>query len=181
MDKINKFVATEEDLKKIIGEIDKENATTGVTNTIYNDVVNNPCSEEQERSICNNETQNKELSAEEKEEKDYQEIRKNIYKITEKALTALDLFQKIATESQHPHAYATLAQLLKTVIECQKTLSKIYVDRSTIEKNKIKPSVNIDKQKQPQNITNNLICTTADLDKMIAEITKKQLNGSKTN
>ena len=97
---------------------------------------------------------------------DYQYIRTNLYSITERSIDALNNLVQIADQSQHPRAYEVVALLVNTIASAQKDLMTIHREKAKIE--------NVIAKSQPEVVNNNLfVGNTAQLDEIIAKMTKK--------
>ena len=141
----NKFVATEEDIKNI----PKVSATASKLDI---DITSTPPAVP---PISGND-----LST------DYQYIRTNLYSITERSIDALNNLVQIADQSQHPRAYEVVALLVNTIASAQKDLMTIHREKAKIE--------NVIAKSQPEVVNNNLfVGNTAQLDEIIAKMTKK--------
>lgn len=90
-------------------------------------------------------------------ENDYHFARCNITNIIQKGQEALDGILEVAERSQHPRGYEVAATLIKTLSDANKDLLELAKQKKAIEK-----------EEQPQNVTNNLfVGSTAELQKLI--------------
>lgn len=97
---------------------------------------------------------------------DYNYVRTNLYAITERSVEALNNLVQIADQSQHPRAYEVVALLVNTIANAQKDLMTIHKEKAKIEGTIAK--------NQPEIVNNNLfVGNTAQLDEIIAKMTKK--------
>ena len=102
---------------------------------------------------------------------DYNYIRTNLYTITERSIDALNNLVEIADQSQHPRAYEVVSLLVNTIANAQKDLMSIHKDKSKIE--------SMASSKSPEVVNNNLfVGNTAQLDAIIANMTKKKIDES---
>jgi len=102
---------------------------------------------------------------------DYNYIRTNLYTITERSIDALNNLVEIADQSQHPRAYEVVSLLVNTIANAQKDLMSIHKDKSKIE--------SMTGSKSPEVVNNNLfVGNTAQLDAIIANMTKKKIDES---
>ena len=98
------------------------------------------------------------------EDSDY--ARANLKDVIEHGQDALETLIDIADQSQHPRAYEVISTLINTIAAANKDLMEIA--------KKKKELTSEDKKDGPQTINNNLILTTADLQKLISG--KKELS-----
>lgn len=157
--KSESFVATEEDLKSII---DSSSSKPTPTKTEKAEEVHTPVVFEKKEVLPAPQTHD-DLAT------DYQYIRTNLYAITERSVDALNNLVQIADQSQHPRAYEVVALLVNTIANAQKDLMTIHREKAKIEgiTNKAKPEV----------VNNNLfVGNTAQLDEIIAKMTKQKNN-----
>jgi hypothetical protein len=75
-------------------------------------------------------------------------------------MEALEQLIDIADQSQHPRAYEVISTLINTIVSANKDLLDLSKKKKEIAAS--------DKKEGPQTINNNLILTTADLQKMLA-------------
>lgn len=151
------FVATEDDLKSIIDASSKP--TPAKTAQPEPPPASLPVKFEKLEVAPAPQT-NDDLST------DYQYIRTNLYAITERSVEALNNLVQIADQSQHPRAYEVVALLVNTIANAQKDLMTIHREKAKIEgiTNKAKPDI----------VNNNLfVGNTAQLDEIIAKMSKK--------
>ncbi|MFN4975268.1 MAG: hypothetical protein ACK5GV_08495 [Bacteroidota bacterium] len=101
---------------------------------------------------------------------DYNYIRNNLYTITEKSIDALNSLVDIAQQSQHPRAYEVISLMVNTIASAQKDLMTIHKDKKKIESDSAS-------SEKSDVVNNNLfIGNTAQLDEIIANMTKKKLD-----
>lgn len=154
-EKINSFVATEEDLRSLTEEKTNQNSKSPEVNI-------SPILFE-EKSVVQAPQTNNELNT------DYQYIRSNLYSITERSVEALNNLVQIADQSQHPRAYEVIAFLVNSIASAQKDLMTIHREKAKIE--------GIVTKNSPEIINNNLfVGNTAQLDEIIKNMTKKPEN-----
>jgi hypothetical protein len=97
---------------------------------------------------------------------DYQYIRTNIYSITEMSIQALNNLVQIADQSQHPRAYEVVGLLVNSIASAQRDLMNMHKERHKIQ--------GIQNKNSPEIVNNNLfVGNTAELDQIIAKMTKK--------
>lgn len=155
----NEFVATEDDLKQITNNIQ--------INTQEDKVNIEPI---QVKALLPSEAPKKETHNLEIET-DYNYVRNNLYTITERSVEALNNLSEIANQSQHPRAFEVLSLLVKTIADAQRDLIAVHKEKVKIQ---------TEKQQQeadggPDIVNNNLfVGTTAQLDEIIAKMTKKK-------
>lgn len=87
---------------------------------------------------------------------DYQEARKNLFRLIGKAEDHLDELGDIAMISQHPRAYEVYANLLKTTIDANKDLLALA-----------KAQKELDGTAGPKTVNQNLIMTTDEVLRML--------------
>lgn len=173
------FVATEEDLKSIVGqdvkfskedlsiknhkkieEIDKKTIITKGEFVEKGEVTIKPIEFEQHDIIEAPKTENELVT-------DYQYIRSNIYSITERSIEALNNLVQIADQSQHPRAYEVVGLLVNSIANAQKSLMEMHREKAKIE--------GIVQKNQPEVVNNNLfVGNTAQLDEIISKMSKKK-------
>lgn len=149
------FIATEEDLKVILENAKSSNNKSNANSkpqvdTSKSDVI---VVEESKNHL----------------ETDYNYIRSNLYTITEKSIQALENLVDIAQQSQHPRAYEVISLMVNTIASAQKDLMIIHKDKQKIEN---ESGIS---EKTSEVVNNNLfIGNTAQLDEIIANMTKKK-------
>lgn len=89
---------------------------------------------------------------------DYDEARKNLYRLIAKAEDHLDELGEVAMISQHPRAFEVYSNLLKTTIDANKELLGLK---------KTNKEISGIGSEGPKTINNNLIMTTDEVLKMI--------------
>jgi len=94
-------------------------------------------------------------------ENDFTFIRKNIYEVIETGQTALSSLAQIAEQSQHPRAFEVLATLMKTIVESNRELLDIQKKKLDLSETQ--------RYGDRSTITNNLVITTAELQRMLAQ------------
>jgi predicted house-cleaning noncanonical NTP pyrophosphatase (MazG superfamily) len=99
-------------------------------------------------------------------EEDYDYVRANLKEVIEHGQDALENLIDIADQSQHPRAYEVISTLINTIAAANKDLMEIAKKKKELTAE--------DKKEGPQTINNNLILTTADLQKLISG--KKELS-----
>jgi hypothetical protein len=92
-------------------------------------------------------------------ENDFTYARKNLYDVIEIGQSAALELSQIASQSQHPRAFEVLSGLLKTMVESNRELLDIQKKRRDLSA-QVNPNGG-------DKITNNLVITTADLQKII--------------
>jgi hypothetical protein len=93
-------------------------------------------------------------------EEDFDYARDNIKGAIDSGTEALEQLIDIADQSQHPRAYEVISTLINTIVSANKDLLDLSKKKKDITA--------ADKKDGPQTINNNLILTTADLQKMLA-------------
>jgi hypothetical protein len=93
-------------------------------------------------------------------EEDFDYARDNIKGAIDNGTEALEQLIDIADQSQHPRAYEVISTLINTIVSANKDLLDLSKKKKEIAA--------VDKKEGPQTINNNLILTTADLQKMLA-------------
>lgn len=93
-------------------------------------------------------------------ENDFTFIRKNIYEVIETGQTALASLAQIADQSQHPRAFEVLATLMKTIVESNRELLDIQKKKQDLSATR--------NSGDKSTVTNNLVITTAELQRMLA-------------
>ena len=93
-------------------------------------------------------------------EEDFDYARDNIKGAIDSGTEALEQLIDIADQSQHPRAYEVISTLINTIVGANKDLLDLSKKKKDITA--------VDKKDGPQTINNNLILTTADLQKMLA-------------
>jgi hypothetical protein len=160
----NQFVATEDDLQQI-----SDNETTKhivPKGSIRNAVEYSPVEFEQKDPVLapTSDTHDDDV------ELDYKYVRDNLYNITASSIEALNNLSQIANQSQHPRAFEVLSLLVKTIGDTQKDLMAIHKDKVKIANEKAKLNSG-----GAEVVNNNLfVGTTAQLDEIIAKMTKKK-------
>jgi hypothetical protein len=92
-------------------------------------------------------------------EEDFDYARSNLKEVIDKGGEALQQLIDIADQSQHPRAYEVIATLMNTLVGANKDLMDLSKKKKDI--------MAADKKEGPQTINNNLILTTAELQKML--------------
>lgn len=92
-------------------------------------------------------------------ENDFTYIRKNLYDVIGTGQDALASLVQIAEQSQHPRAYEVLAILMKTIAETNKDLLEMQKKKQDL----------VGSTTQKSSTVNNLILTTAELQRMIMD------------
>jgi Terminase DNA packaging enzyme len=159
------FVATEDDLKSLVGASTQQTATAVVKNSSTTEPTadSNPIAFEKKDAVEPPNSDNELVT-------DYQYIRTNLYTITERSIDALNNLVQIADQSQHPRAYEVVALLVNTIANAQKDLLGIHTSRAKIDALKSKTAA-----KSPDVINNNLfVGNTAQLDEIIKNMNKKK-------
>ena len=155
----NDFIATEEDLKAILENTEDVKSK--------DDASKRPLTSE-DKPVPSSDVvviDNKQNHL----ETDYNYIRNNLYTITEKSIDALNSLVDIAQQSQHPRAYEVISLMVNTIASAQKDLMTIHKDKNKIESDS-------GKSEKTDVVNNNLfIGNTAQLDEIIANMTKKKL------
>jgi hypothetical protein len=155
----NDFIATEDDLKKIL-----ENTleVEGEDSHIKVEPKKTP-EDKHKADLVVIDSNSNHL------ETDYNYIRNNLYTITERSIDALNSLVDIAQQSQHPRAYEVISLMVNTIASAQKDLMTIHKDKNKIESDS-------GKSESSEIVNNNLfIGNTAQLDEIIANMTKKKL------
>lgn len=93
-------------------------------------------------------------------EEDFDYARANLKEVIDKGGEALEQLIDIADQSQHPRAYEVISTLMNSIVSANKDLLDLSKKKKEIMAS--------DKKDGPQTINNNLILTTADLQKMLA-------------
>jgi hypothetical protein len=93
-------------------------------------------------------------------EEDYDYARANLKDAIDRGNEALEQLIDIADQSQHPRAYEVISTLINTIVSANKDLLDLAKKKKDITA--------ADKKEGPQTINNNLILTTAELQKLIA-------------
>ena len=107
------------------------------------------------------------IKKEEKDDvgKDYEYARANLYQLVDKGQEAINGALDLAMSSDHPRAYEVAGQLIKHVGDVADKLMALQKDTKSVRE---------DKQKGPNNVTNDLfVGSTADLKKMLKDAKKK--------
>lgn len=100
---------------------------------------------------------------EDQDEKDYEAVRQNIYRVIETGANALDELAQVAAQSQHPRAYEVLANLVKTMVDANKDLIQLKKTKAEVEKINNKTT-----SSGQTNIKNSIfVGSTAELQKML--------------
>jgi len=156
------FIATEEDLKKIIGE--EFSVSTKEASSNYQEIVDTSDDTQVQTRDLDKISPPKDADD---LETDYNYIRTNLYTITERSIDALNNLVEIADQSQHPRAYEVISLLVNTIANAQKDLMKVHTDKNKIESNEAKSGAK-------EIVNNNLfIGNTAELDEIISKMSKK--------
>ncbi len=92
------------------------------------------------------------------EDEDFDYARDNLKEIIDNGKEALAQLIDIADQSQHPRAYEVIANMVNTLASANKDLLDLSKKRKDIQK----------KDEGPTTVNNNLILTTADLQKLLA-------------
>lgn len=90
---------------------------------------------------------------------DFKYTRENLYSVIEQGNKALEDMIDVARASEHPRAYEVVGTLMKTLVDANKDLLDLSKKKKDLQKN--------DEKDMPQTVNNNLILSTADLQKMI--------------
>lgn len=93
-------------------------------------------------------------------EEDFDYARANLKDAIDQGNQALEQLIDIADQSQHPRAYEVVSTLINTIVNANKDLLDLSKKKKEI--------MAADKKEGPQTINNNLILTTAELQKMLA-------------
>lgn len=93
-------------------------------------------------------------------EEDFDYARANLKDVIDHGKDALEQLIDIADQSQHPRAYEVISTLMNTLVNANKDLLDLSKKKKEIMAS--------DKKDGPQTINNNLILTTADLQKMLS-------------
>lgn len=93
------------------------------------------------------------------EEQDFDYARTNLKVVIDSGQEALQQLIDIADQSQHPRAYEVIANLVNTLASANKDLLDLSKKKKELLKNA---------EGGPQTINNNLILTTADLQKLLS-------------
>lgn len=92
---------------------------------------------------------------------DYEYARQNIYGVIETGANALDELAQVAAQSQHPRAYEVLTNLVKTLVDANKSLMDLRKAKAELDQKR-------EGTDQPQKVQNNLfVGSTAELQKML--------------
>jgi hypothetical protein len=92
-------------------------------------------------------------------EEDYDYARANLKDIIDQGKDALETLIDIADQSQHPRAYEVVANIINTLASANKDLLDIAKKKKELSAP--------EKSDGPSTVNNNLILTTADLQKML--------------
>lgn len=92
------------------------------------------------------------------EEEDFDYARDNLKEVIDHGKEALAQLIDIADQSQHPRAYEVIATVINTIASANKDLLDLSKKRKELQK----------KEEGPTTVNNNLILTTADLQKLLA-------------
>lgn len=92
-------------------------------------------------------------------EEDFDYARANLKDVIDRGNDALEQLIDIADQSQHPRAYEVISTLMNTIVNANKDLLDLSKKKKDI--------MTADKKDGPQTINNNLILTTAELQKML--------------
>lgn len=90
---------------------------------------------------------------------DFKYTRENLYSVIEQGNKALEDMIDVARASEHPRAYEVVGTLMKTLVDANKDLLDLSKKKKDLQKT--------DEKDMPQTVNNNLILSTADLQKMI--------------
>ena len=82
-------------------------------------------------------------------DKDYNEVRNNLYDLIQKGNIAIDGILQVADAGDSPRAYEVVSQLLKTVSDMNKDVLHVHKEMKTIKEENLKLS--------QKNTTNNTI------------------------
>ena len=96
---------------------------------------------------------------------DFETGRKNLYNLLDKGNEAIDGILELAKEGEHPRAYEVAGQLIKNVGDVADKLMALQKDKKDVKEDSKKTTV-----------TNNslFIGSTADLQKMLKQASKKK-------
>ena len=99
---------------------------------------------------------------------DYLEVRDNLKRVIMQSEEATQSILEVAQDSQNPHAFEVVAQLINANLEANNKLINLHKQMKEIKK---------EDESRQTNITNNSIFvgSTADLQKMIKDMRKKEL------
>ena len=90
---------------------------------------------------------------------DYERVRGNLGDIAETGAEALDGALELAVETEHPRAYEVVGQLMKTLTDTNLAMLDLH--------HKVKEIKKKDAGAQTEVTNNNLVLSTADLQKML--------------
>lgn len=93
------------------------------------------------------------------EEEDFDYARDNLKEVIDHGKEALAQLIDIADQSQHPRAYEVIATVINTIASANKDLLDLSKKRKELQKKE---------DTGPTTVNNNLILTTADLQKLLA-------------
>ena len=112
----------------------------------------------------NMETNQRELTGtNNKVDKDYEDVRKQLFDLAEQGDEAIELMLELARESEHPRAFEVLGQLIKNNAEIGEKILKLHKSKKEVDKEDL-PALSRD----PTN-NNVFIGSTAELQKMLRD------------
>jgi|TARA_Y100001973_G_C5048430_1_gene256380 hypothetical protein len=76
-------------------------------------------------------------SGEDKVDKDYVTVRKNLYELIEKGKSAVDGILQVADAGDAPRAYEVVSQLLKTVSDMNKDVLHVHKEMKSIKEDNL--------------------------------------------
>ncbi len=114
-------------------------------------------------TTMNMETNQRELTGtNNKVDKDYEDVRKQLFDLAEQGDEAIELMLELARESEHPRAFEVLGQLIKNNAEIGEKILKLHKSKKEVDKD--------DMPALPDGTTNNMfIGSTAELQKMLRD------------
>ena len=115
-------------------------------------------------TTMNMETNQRELTGtNNKVDKDYEDVRKQLFDLAEQGDEAIELMLELARESEHPRAFEVLGQLIKNNAEIGEKILKLHKSKKEVDKEDL-PALSRD----PTN-NNVFIGSTAELQKMLRD------------
>jgi len=97
-----------------------------------------------------------------KVDKDYEDVRKQLFDLAEQGDEAIELMLELARESEHPRAFEVLGQLIKNNAEIGEKILKLHKSKKEVDKD--------DMPTLPDGNTSNVfIGSTAELQKMLRD------------
>lgn len=153
-----KFLATEDDLKKILGETSKKDKE------LVQALGQNPVIVEER--VPMKAPKGDVLSD------DLEHARDNVYESLSRAQDALYNLSQIAERSQHPRAFEVMSMLAKTIVEGSETLIRLHERSARAESNQ--PATQNVKYQQ----NNILVGTTAEIQKILRDAQELEDNGN---